>query len=298
MKATLWEGGVRGVGFISSPLLKKQGYVSNHMIHVCDWLPTLYTAAGGDSSVMKNLDGYNIWENLSRNETGKRKEILHNIDPMGRFAGLRVGDYKILVGDVGMSWDDWYPPWQNPEDSVTLHVNNTRRKQVPEKLKIDFNLKTKRNTNENQKYIDDLFGGNLRFKMENAELERVLERKLSDTDNFLSNTLSSSAPSSLYPKFTPSSYSHNGEPVRVDCGPKPFNASTNCDPRVYPCLYHIPSDPCEYNNIAAENKDLVIQMLVRVDQYSMTMVPPLNTPVDPAGNPKYHNGTWVPWVKL
>lgn len=93
-------------------------------------------------------------------------------------------------------------------------------------------------------------------------------------------------------------YFHKGTPVKVDCGHKPLNASTNCDPRKFPCLYHIPSDPCEYNNIAAENLQLVIKLMVRLNQYTMSMVPKLNTPVDPAGNPKYHNGTWVPWIKL
>ena len=46
MKNTLWEGGVRGSSFIWSPLLNKNRRVSNQMMHVTDWLPTLYTAAG------------------------------------------------------------------------------------------------------------------------------------------------------------------------------------------------------------------------------------------------------------
>ena len=278
MKATLWEGGVRGVGFISSPLLKKRGYVSNQMIHVCDWLPTLYTAAGGDSSVMTNLDGYSVWHELSEDKNVKRTEILHNIDPKGKgFGGLRVGDYKILVGNVGMSWDDWYPPWQDPADSVRLHVNNTYRIWEPDEIKIDYNLRTKRNIGNNVQ----------EFEMTMLDGLVSKETSVGNKNSFNGKTLKNSMPS----------YVHKGKPVKVECGPKPFNASTNCDPRVAPCLFHIPSDPCEYNNIAAENKDLVIQMLVRLNQYTMSMVPPLNTPVDPAGNPKYHDGAWVPWVK-
>ncbi|KAH3710077.1 hypothetical protein DPMN_069543 [Dreissena polymorpha] len=111
VKATQWEGGVRGVGFIASPLLNQTGYVSNHMLHVCDWLPTLYEAAGGDPTKMSNLDGSSEWQSLSHNQHGNRQEILHNIDPSGTGQmDLRVGDYKIVVGDIGMAWSDWYPP--------------------------------------------------------------------------------------------------------------------------------------------------------------------------------------------
>lgn len=47
VKNTLWEGGVRGAGLIWSPLLKKRSRVSNQTMHIADWLPTLYSAAGG-----------------------------------------------------------------------------------------------------------------------------------------------------------------------------------------------------------------------------------------------------------
>ena len=45
-KNTLWEGGVRGAGFVWSPLLKSAPRVANQMMNIQDWLPTLYVAAG------------------------------------------------------------------------------------------------------------------------------------------------------------------------------------------------------------------------------------------------------------
>ncbi|KAL4235320.1 hypothetical protein ACF0H5_006955 [Mactra antiquata] len=263
VKASLWEGGMRGVGFIYSPLLNTQGYVSNHMLHVCDWLPTLYTAAGGNSSDMNNLDGFNEWESLSNNVKGQRTEMLHNIDPLfegGGRAALRVGDYKILIGDPGMAWSGWYPPWQNPSDTELFHVNNTAQFFESKILnKGEYSLEFLKSTK------GDNLGYEMNFDLGNQSLK---------------------------------SYFHNGRPVEVYCGEKPANASTNCDPRIFPCLYNIAKDPCEYNNIAADNKDLVIHMMVKVMQYGNTMVPPLYTPFDPAGDPKYHDGAWVPWVKL
>lgn len=48
VKNTLWEGGIRGAALIWSPLLVKRNRVSNQTMHIADWLPTLYKAAGGN----------------------------------------------------------------------------------------------------------------------------------------------------------------------------------------------------------------------------------------------------------
>lgn len=46
VKDTLWEGGVRGAGFLWSPLIKSRSRIAQQMMNVQDWLPTLYAAAG------------------------------------------------------------------------------------------------------------------------------------------------------------------------------------------------------------------------------------------------------------
>eukprot|EP00040_Diaphanoeca_grandis_P007286 m.40385 g.40385 ORF g.40385 m.40385 type:complete len:523 (-) comp18466_c0_seq2:486-2054(-) len=108
-KATYWEGGSRAVGFVHSALLAQTGYTYNGLVHVSDWLPSIYTLAGGDASTLDGLDGYNVWDAITTNTTSPRTELLHNIDILGGTASpfgsaaLRVGNMKLIVGSPGTS---------------------------------------------------------------------------------------------------------------------------------------------------------------------------------------------------
>ena len=119
-KGTLWEGGMRGVGFVYSKMLDRPGQINSEMIHVTDWFPTIVHLAGGSADGIP-LDGYNVWETLSSGKPSPRKEILHNIDPMDwdwdglyepyqrcQQAAIRVGDWKLLTGCPGNG--SWIPP--------------------------------------------------------------------------------------------------------------------------------------------------------------------------------------------
>lgn len=130
-KYKLWEGGVRGIGFIWSPLLKEQQRVSNQMIHITDWLPTLYSAAGGDlSNLPDNIDGIDLWETLSINTPSKRNETLINIDQRWQMRALIVGDYKILQGtNFQGKWDAWYGPEGN-RDLTSYKIDEIRTSNV------------------------------------------------------------------------------------------------------------------------------------------------------------------------
>lgn len=299
VKATLWEGGVRGVGLVHSPLLEKQGYVSEQMLHVCDWLPTFFKAAGGDTSVLKNLDGFDSWEMLSSNGAAVRSEILHNIDPDDDSSAIRVGDYKLLIGNVVSSWDGWYPPYQLSGDEQALHVSNFtpgRSDLTEDQAKLRLQL---------QKQYNKYWPPEVSSRMK--ELYTFLQESEVYTKyrNYQATTSSKNHRAYSNLDFVPEGHLGNsvnelnsrgkGSPVTLNCGPKPANASSSCNPSIAPCLYHIPSDPCEYYNLAYAKPEVVTDLLNRLKTYVSTMVPPGNKPYDDRGNPTHHGGAWVPW---
>ncbi|KAL4228573.1 hypothetical protein ACF0H5_011623 [Mactra antiquata] len=239
-KNTLWEGGVHGVGFVHSRLLKKKHVKTDSMVHVSDWLPTLYSAAGGDGADLGLIDGIDQWEMILNNGSSVRTEILHNIDPVNKFSAIRVGDYKLIQGDIsGGRNDHWYPcsfPFEPEEYNATDSVY--------------------------EKIVQSLY-----------EKEISIRAKMS-------STFSNHSPNS---------------PFNIMCGDPPANYTTNCLPQKAACLFHIPTDPCEYNNIADKNPEIVANLQARIQRHAEGAVPPVNKPIDKSANPLFHGGVWVPW---
>ncbi|CAL1272779.1 unnamed protein product [Larinioides sclopetarius] len=120
-KFSLWEGGVRSIGVVWSPLLGlKRPKVSMQLMHITDWLPTFYSAAGGDVDDLGDIDGKNMWPVVKgERQKSPRKEVLLNIDPISGIGGFRKGDMKILVSDFPVDGSDWYGPTGLEDSNVT-----------------------------------------------------------------------------------------------------------------------------------------------------------------------------------
>ena len=130
-KATTWEGGVRGLGWIYGAGLTAavQGTVTHDIMHVTDWLPTLVAGvagveldAGGRPCASCNrtlapFDGVNQWKMLSEGAASARTEVLLDLQTTSCWnlpgptqtpcnvpgsGALRVGKWKLLHGHTAV----------------------------------------------------------------------------------------------------------------------------------------------------------------------------------------------------
>ncbi|XP_067658130.1 arylsulfatase B-like [Haliotis asinina] len=118
-KHTIWEGGTRGTSFMYGAGLKKTKTTYNGMMHAVDWKPTLVSAAGGSPET--SIDGISHWEAIRNGLPSSRTEFIYNLDDFEPategHAGIRVGDYKLIMGYPGGP-DGWHRPMNRTEKDV------------------------------------------------------------------------------------------------------------------------------------------------------------------------------------
>ncbi|GFY50227.1 arylsulfatase B [Trichonephila inaurata madagascariensis] len=281
-KYNMWEGGVRGVAFVWSPLIRGAEHISSGMMHISDWLPTLYSVAGGDVKKLGKIDGHNLWPTICCSTPSPRDEILHNVDPVWKVEAIRKGRYKLLKGSVfNGNFDGWFDKEGKKKANVPFtKMDIEKQKEVYAKLSNHSQVITILSTiNKTKATFSNDPGQENEYCYKNNHGENSCHHQSE------SSSVSNSA---LTPKkLTTSS-------LEVDCGSKQENG-TICEPLKASCLFDVENDPCEYNNLAKSMPEIAQKLEELLNQYRIEAVPIRNLPMDPAANPKYHGYAWVPW---
>jgi hypothetical protein len=80
----------------------------------------------------------------------------------------------------------------------------------------------------------------------------------------------------------------------VTCSTSAHN--TTCDTRKGSCLFDLSVDPCETNDLSAEHPNHVQELTELFKNYTATLVPQLNQPLNPTlADPARFNNIWSPW---
>jgi arylsulfatase len=125
-KNSNWEGAYRIPMMVRWPAKIKKGQVSNEIISLQDWLPTLMAAVGDDDVKSKlkkgmqvgnrkfkvHLDGYNFLPHfMDTSKKGPRKEFIYTSDT-GEVVAIRDGDFKIVFREQrAHGLEVWQDPW-------------------------------------------------------------------------------------------------------------------------------------------------------------------------------------------
>lgn len=67
-------------------------------MHITDWLPTFYSAAGGNlENLEENMDGVDQWDTIVSGRESKRESVLLNIDEVEDVSSALIEKYKLIV---------------------------------------------------------------------------------------------------------------------------------------------------------------------------------------------------------
>lgn len=240
IKDTLFEGGVRSVACIWSPLLVQTARVSRDLMHITDWLPTLFTAAGGDIGLLDlDIDGIDQWSSLVYDLPSPRTDILIDIDEKTRNAALRLSNWKIIVGSSNNGSYNSYFGDSGKENINPVEYDVTAVQNSPAAKSINSVAYT---------------------PIESGEFLRIRNR------------------------------------ATVKCAPG--NEKNACDPSVNPvCLFDIPSDPCEENDLAKFFPSVVRRLKKSLVEYRKDLVQQIEQDLNIEKNdPKLFKYTWNPWL--
>ncbi|XP_054721569.1 arylsulfatase B-like [Uloborus diversus] len=276
-KENLWEGGVRGVAFVWSQFLRKVKNVSEELMHITDWLPTLYSLAGGDPSALKDIDGINQWPSICSGESTKRKEILLNIDPEWNVEGIRRGKYKLIKGTVRNGiYDGWYDLEGKKRDNKYFTDEELNiYQQVYKDAALNSAVQDILFMNYGQEYAVKFCSSSSTSNLQEDEADCIsCFEYYDDFEEFLGMCAC---------------------PVTVDCGSRPQNKGVECNPNVAACLFNTDDDPCEYNNLATSEPKIVEELEAALNFYRSEAVPIINKPDDLASNPANRGYAWGPW---
>ncbi|KAG8326750.1 hypothetical protein J6590_034287 [Homalodisca vitripennis] len=223
IKETPWEGGVRAVAAIWSPLIQHRHRVSSQLMYMTDWLPTLYSAAGQNVSNLGEIDGVDMWDALVTGGQSPRTQFVYNIDDVGDvYAAIRRDDWKYLKGNVhkGIA-DDWYGETGRDVPGMQYDVQAVLRSRAG----ASFAGYTTR--------------------------RQVLQKRLKKTTNA---TLIGDQWRLLRADTVRSLRSE----AQLKCDPA--QPPLECRPRESPCLFNIREDPCERRNLADQRPDIIAEM--------------------------------------
>jgi len=322
-KGTLYEGGTRAIGFVHSPLLQKTGYTNHNLMHAVDWVPTLMSAIGHDTTDSAGLDGVNQWQAISNpSMPAPRDEIVYNIKEKPFMAAIRIGDYKLIWGSRTEK-DIWFQANEevvNPalcehvkktrtQANRTLSSNDPRGMETMDVFSLNVDL--------DHEYEDDY--DNL-ARMQEIDLEEQGgddETELAedlDTVQSVLSLLENESQTRTAKNSREGRGKNNKKGGGKKKGDKKKKGGSGKNKKNIPLpnnygviiktwgkkqLFNLREDPEERRDISADNTEMVEKLKDRAVEHFLQLQPQFTPKDDQKGNPLMWGGYWGPgWCDL
>ncbi len=272
LKATTFEGGMRGVGFVSGAGLSPsvRGTINHELYSLVDWLPTIVHGIAGldlaQAALPKHayqpapppLDGMDVWASLATGAPSPREEALLQLDPTACFGGASTP--CLLPGQGAYRWNQW-----------KLMVGHTSTYAGPGNVSSAFC----------------------------GPRDGVVQP----------NSFPLNATAATTPPFCPTGWvPPPGSGLPILPPPEETGPGGACEGGATPCLFptsvlntggvwlfDVVNDPWEHDNVATAHPDIVATIMAKLQAYNATRVPQQHSASDPASSPASHGGVWTPW---
>ncbi|CAF97755.1 unnamed protein product, partial [Tetraodon nigroviridis] len=324
-KGTYWEGGIRGVAFVHSPLLRRRRRVSKALLHITDWFPTLVGLAGGNvSQIQQPGSSFVLDPDALKLSWCRITEMNQLFQPVGKKLSWLVHD--LLRIRLQVTFD----PSERSFDAVSRHP---RRAGVwmaltPGPASVKGGTRRARRSSTTSTLCTNRWprpppGAPREAQNASNPPELQTSESLWDTSTQAAIRVGDWKLLTGYPGHgdwvPPQVGPGAAEPRR---NPQLARRLTASRRQVLPTLpgrwwnlerhmwsprqnsthkniwlFNITADPCERHDLADRRPDVVQRLLARLAFHNRTAVPVYFPPDDPRADPSRHGGAWVPWVK-
>lgn len=290
----LWEGSIKGTSFLWSPQIKK-GYISDQLMHITDWLPTILSIA--DYSTMdllniENLDGFNHWSDLVHGDKpNKRNKILLNYDPISKIYGYRYYKWKLIVDNSS----EIKPKKEGRKRKFTTLEDSTKNlsAKLNEKNISHPTIQTFIEAATEQNKYKEFMKTNMTLTLKNIlkELRKIYKRS---TLKYLSSEENKSLKSDISRSLHKLDRKYKGEPLKINCK---INETTSINCKNGGCLFNLEEDPCERVNLAEKDEYIFKSLYAKLKHFKKSKFyrNVLNKNSKESSWPIYHGGRWIQW---
>lgn len=294
-KYTVWEGGVRSIGFVTGPGIPKSS-TSHTLFHVSDWLPTILGLANCTGSQEKSKSREEATESIHHFETFRDTGALVRPEPADKVNGGNLQD-NLATFSVQAARHPSRREYDGVDQSQALRKTEFSQRLARSEILVNIDPLQRAKKRDNRPWINTTFDITSTAALIHGPWKIITGRPKPktryrppefDQENGVEEP--------RFKGYFAKKYWRNNIPikrlrfVRISAALRPARRIQT----VY--LFNVANDPVEDNEISDRYPATVNYLLGRLEEYQRVQVPPQNSPGFAwKSSPHLHGGYWDAW---